>query len=134
MKHTFSRRQILAQLAAAPISSVIGYDGYTFARSLDKGLTGVCVFAWSESKTVGRTVDLWTARCGSIDSSQLSDQPGRFIVWDDIISDRDEDRSIGAIKAAISHYFGIPTDQHEPNSVVHLGEIESVPKALDWTL
>ncbi|SDG59962.1 exodeoxyribonuclease-5 [Bradyrhizobium sp. Rc2d] len=62
MKMIFSRRQFLAQLAAAPISSAIGSDLSAFACDSNDGLTGVCVFGWNESKSPARTVDLLLAR------------------------------------------------------------------------
>jgi hypothetical protein len=134
MNKIFSRRQILAQLAAAPILSAIGYEAYALPSSSNDGLTEICLFAWNESKTAGRTIDLWTARCGSIDVLRLSDQLGRFIVWDDIISDHDEGRSIGAIKSAISRWFGILPIMNGTNSATHLGDVRGVPRTLGCAL
>lgn len=129
MKTKINRRQFLAHLAAAPISSALGSNLSAFARNSDEGLTGVCVVAWNESKSPARTVDLWMARCGSIDVSQLTDVLRTF-VWDDITSNRSEERSIGAIKSAISRYFDMSIHSDGSNSVTHVGEIEGVPVAV----
>ena len=45
MKKSFSRRQILAQFAAAPILSAIGYEAYELPRSPNDALMEVCLSA-----------------------------------------------------------------------------------------
>lgn len=92
------------------------------------------MFAWTEGKPPERTVDLWMARCGSINICRLSDVLGRFVIWDDITSDRTEERCIGAIKSAISRYFEIPIHVDASNSATHVGEIEGAPEALSNAL
>ncbi|MCP1768651.1 twin-arginine translocation signal domain-containing protein [Bradyrhizobium japonicum] len=134
MKTIFSRRQFLAQLAAAPISAAIGSDLSAFARNSNDDLTELCVFAWNEGTSPARTLDLWMARCGSIDVSRLSDVPGRCVVWDDITSERTTERSVEAIKSAIPHYFDFSIDDDKPNLAIHLGEIEGLPETLSNVL
>ncbi|MCP3404062.1 twin-arginine translocation signal domain-containing protein [Bradyrhizobium sp. CCGB01] len=130
----FSRRQFLAQLAAAPVSAAIGSDLCASARNSNDSLTEVCVVAWNESKSPARTVDLWMARCGSIDVARLSDVLGRFVVWDEVTSERTEGQSIDKIKSAISHYFDVRIGDDESNLATLVGEFEDVPEALGSAL
>jgi hypothetical protein len=134
MNRIFSRRQFLAQLAAAPLSSAIGATLPARAHECDDCLAAVCVLAWTGRKPRARTVDLWMARCGSIDATRLSDVLRRFVVWDDITSERTTARSVEAIKTAITHYFDITIHEDGSNAIAHVGEIDAFPEALSRAL
>ncbi|WLA63753.1 hypothetical protein [Bradyrhizobium diazoefficiens] len=130
----FDRRQILAQLGATSFATALGYSHSADAQVGDHDLAGVCVLAFDQRTSRGKSVDVWTARCGSLDFGRLSGELGRFVWWDDVTFWRTAGRSVTAIKYAITRYFHLPIRDDGSNSATHVGAIESIPGAVSHPL
>jgi hypothetical protein len=129
-----NRRQFIAQLVAASIGSTGLSRAVTSAIDhSNDGLAELCVVARQPGTMPNDVVDVWSGQIGTLDLSQLPEQFGRVVVWDDVRGDRALSRDIADILLAIEQYFGIKPDLG-CNATAHLKHFRELSISIDKLL